>query len=309
MARTISVGVLVSQARWVSRLVRRMVEPRLWLLLWLCSNRDTAMARVVQGDDDPIAIPTEKPLPARGRARSENPIFIASLAAFCFGAAVVVRRRRSLPVWAPWAAIAVFASFAFWLTFHSAGFERIRPLIVEAILRASDDKQAWHTADRVLFLVRFNTWVALVAVGTLLAALYAASVRAVDREPDLDDLLRRREIAHWVLGFGSTLLVIAVFASEILVDWPASLLAKPQQAALKPLGEALTLLLGAVGTIALFAAMAPALAAYVLDVRRYRARTTVWFVEPEPRPAAQPSLPAKKPAQLPMTHWDSRRCR
>jgi hypothetical protein len=224
-------------------------------------------------------------------------LFAASLAAFCFGAAVVVRRRRSLPVWAPWAAIAVFASFAFWLTFHSAGFERIRPLIVEAILRASDDKQAWHTADRVLFLVRFNTWVALVAVGTLLAALYAASVRAVDREPDLDDLLRRREIAHWVLGFGSTLLVIAVFASEILVDWPASLLAKPQQAALKPLGEALTLLLGAVGTIALFAAMAPALAAYVLDVRRYRARTTVWFVEPEPRPAAQPSLPAKKPAQ------------
>jgi hypothetical protein len=135
--------------------------------------------------------------------------------------------------------------------------------------------------------------VALVAVGTLLMALYTASLRCPGRKPDREDLLRRREIAHWVLGFGSAILVISVFASDILVDWPASLLAKSQQAALKPMGEALTLLLGAMGTIALFAAMAPALAAFMLDVHRYRATTKP---EPEQR-SVPPPLPAPKPAQ------------
>src|SRR6266700_3340284 len=202
-----------------------------------------------------------------------------SIAAFGYGAAVVVRRRGRLPPWGPWA---VFA-----------GFARIRPLIVESILEAADAKQAWQTASRALVLVRINTWVALVAVGTLLAALYTASLRCPGRKPDRDDLLRRREIAHWVLGFGSAILVISVFASEILVDWPASLLAKSQQAALKPMGEALTLLLGAMGTIALFAAMAPALAAFMLDVHRYRAETKP---EPEQRSVAPPAEPAPKPA-------------
>ena len=216
-----------------------------------------------------------------------------SIAAFGYGAAVVVRRRGRLPPWGPWAVFGGFALLSIWLSFNSAGFERIRPLIVESILEAADAKQAWQTASRALVLVRINTWVALVAVGTLLAALYTASLRCPGRKPDREDLLRRREIAHWVLGFGSAILVISVFASEILVDWPASLLAKSQQAALKPMGEALTLLLGAMGTIALFAAMAPALAAFMLDVHRYRAETKP---EPEQRSVAPPAEPAPKPA-------------
>jgi hypothetical protein len=195
-----------------------------------------------------------------------------SIAAFGYAAAVVVRRRGWLPLWGPWAVFGGFAVLSIWLALNSAGFERIRPLIVESILEAADAKQAWHTASRALVLVRINTWVALVAVGALLTALYTVSLRYPDRKPDREELLRRREVAHWVLGFGSAILVISVFASEILVDWPASLLAKSQQAALKPMGDALTLLLGAMGTIALFAAMAPALAAFMLDVHRYRAQ-------------------------------------
>jgi len=218
-----------------------------------------------------------------------------SIAAFGYGAAVVVRRRGRLPSWGPWAVFGGFALLSIWLAFNSAGFERIRPLIVESILEAADAKQAWQTASRALVLVRINTWVALVAVGTLLTALYTASLRCPGRKPDREDLLRRREIAHWVLGFGSAILVISVFASEILVDWPASLLAKSQQAALKPMGEALTLLLGAMGTIALFAAMAPALAAFMLDVHRYRAETKP-EPEPEQRSVAPPAEPAPKPA-------------
>jgi hypothetical protein len=218
-----------------------------------------------------------------------------SIAAFGYAAAVVVRRRGWLPLWAPWAVFGGFALLSIWLAFNSAGFERIRPLIVESILEAADAKQAWQTASRALVLVRINTWVALVAVGALLTALYTASLRYPDRKADRAELLRRREIAHWVLGFGSAILVISVFASEILVDWPASLLAKSQQAALKPMGEVLTLLLGAMGTIALFAAMAPALAAFMLDVHRYRATTKTEAV-PEQR-SVPPPLPAPKPAQ------------
>jgi len=224
-------------------------------------------------------------------------LWAASTAAFCFGAAVVVRRRGSLPLWVPWAVLGGFAALSIWLAFNSAGFERIRPLIVESILKAADAKQDWRTVGWVLALLRINTWFALVAVGTLLTALYTVSLRAPEREQDLQDLIRRREVAHWVLGFGSALLVIAVFASEILVDWPASLLGKSQQVAIKPMGEALTLLLGAMGTVALFAAMAPALAAFILDVHRYRAKTApAWFLQPDQRPSTQPSAPAAKPA-------------
>ena len=220
-----------------------------------------------------------------------------SSAAFLFGATVVIRRRGSLLPWVPWAVIAGFAAFSVWLAFHFSTFELIRPLIVESILKSVDGKQSWQTAGFTLALVRINTCVALVAVGMLLTALYTVSLRAPDREPALEDLLKRREIAHWALGFGSAILVVAVFASEILVDWPASLLVKSQQLALKPIGEALTLLLGAIGTIALFAAMAPALAAFILDVHRYRARTsTVWLAEPEQKSLAQPAGPEPKPA-------------
>src|SRR6266852_5158755 len=98
-----------------------------------------------------------------------------SIAAFGYGAAVVVRRRGRLPSWGPWAVFGGFALLSIWLAFNSAGFERIRPLIVESILEAADAKQAWQTASRALVLVRINTWVALVAVGTLLTALYTAS--------------------------------------------------------------------------------------------------------------------------------------
>src|ERR1700694_367943 len=194
-----------------------------------------------------------------------------SSAAFLFGATVVVRRRGRLPPWAPWVVIAGFAGFSVWLAFRFAAFELVPPLIVESILKSVDGKEAWATAGFALALVRINTCVALAAVGVLLMALYTASLRRPDRKPTVKDLLKRREIAHWVLGFGSAILVVSVFASEILVDWPASLLVKSQQLALKPIGEALTLLLGAIGTIALFTAMAPALAAFILDVHHYRA--------------------------------------
>jgi hypothetical protein len=220
-----------------------------------------------------------------------------STAAFFFGAVVVIRRRGGLSPWVPWVVIAGFAGVSVWLAFHSTAFERTRPVIVESILRLVDGKEAWQTAGFALALVRINTCVVLIAVGVLLMALYTASLRDLDREPMLEDLLKRREIAHWVLGFGSSLLVVSVFASEILVDWPVSLLVKSQQLALKPIGEALTLLLGAIGTVALFAAMAPALAAFVLDVHRYRARTEpVWLVEPEQKPVAEPARPQPKPA-------------
>ena len=71
-------------------------------------------------------------------------------------------------------------------------------------------------------------------------------------------------------GLGAAVLVIAVLASKALLNWILSLLVPSQQLALKPIGDNMTLLLGAMGTIALSSAMAAAIAAFALDVRRYR---------------------------------------
>jgi len=205
---------------------------------------------------------------------------LVSVGAFVFGAVVVAHCHgpRALAI----AFVLVLpAPIAF--GFSEPAFERARPLVVESILKAADLNGSyspmavkdWSTPKTIIWLVRFNTVVALLGVGMLLMALYVTSIRACAAALTLQDLRKRREIARWVLGLGSAILVVAVIASEILVDWPPSLLASSQQLALKPIADAINLLLGVIGTIALLAAFAPAIAAFTLDVRRYRVYTPV----------------------------------
>jgi hypothetical protein len=203
-------------------------------------------------------------------------LLLVSIAAFAFGAVVVARRLGPASLTA---AVVWSLAVSLLLALYPPVFERVRPLIVEFILQAEDTKNflkpltfdGWETPKIVTGLIRINTGVGVMAVGMLLTALYAASMRASDEELTFDNLTERRWIARWVLGLGAAILVVAVLQSAVVVDWPPSLLVKSQQLAVKPIGNAMTLLLGAMGTIALFAALAPALVAFILDVGQYRA--------------------------------------
>lgn len=204
-------------------------------------------------------------------------LYLISAAAFMFAAAVVYMRSgiKALLV-----SIIGFTVVALAIAQNPRSFELIRPLVVDRVLNASDEQPAlrrlafdgYKTGDLVAGLVHFNTFIALLAVGMLLAGLYSVSVRRTGADLTLEDLKTRRFIARCLLALGSAILVISVVASKILVEWPPSLLTESQQLALKPIGEASTILLGAMGTIALFAAFAPAVVAYVLDVRSFRSR-------------------------------------
>ncbi len=119
-------------------------------------------------------------------------------------------------------------------------------------------------------LVRLNSIIGLIAVAMLLAALASASVRP-ENAPTHEELLSRLWIMRIVLALGAAVLVVAVLCSKIINEWPASLLSNAQQKAIAPIGEAVNLMLGASGTMGLIAALGPALAAFVLDRRAFRA--------------------------------------
>jgi hypothetical protein len=73
------------------------------------------------------------------------------------------------------------------------------------------------------------------------------------------------------------------------MEWPLSLILMRQAAGLRLLADALTLQLGAQGTIALIAAFGPAIAAWSLDAAALRRKSQPNFV------AATPTQPADPP--------------
>jgi hypothetical protein len=95
------------------------------------------------------------------------------------------------------------------------------------------------------------------------------------------------------LGLGSTFLVVGVLAQKALMAWPLALIDKDQAAGLQPLADALTLQLGAQGTMGLIAAFGPAIAAWYLDVLALRRKThSVGGVAKQKSPA-QPSIESR----------------
>ena len=213
-------------------------------------------------------------------------LFSVSAAAFLFAAACVAQRLGRAALLG---LILAFALIAYLFASYQFAFDRVRPLVVESILGAVDNRDfsnpllihGHQTMDLIVRLIKVDTWVALMAVGMLLASLYAVSIRHPEAKLTFSDLLTRREIARWVLGFGSAILVITVLASKVLLNWLLSLLVPSQQLALKPIGDGMTLLLGAMGTIALSSAMAAVIAAFMLDVRRYRDDNARGSVNPQ----------------------------
>jgi hypothetical protein len=230
-------------------------------------------------------------------------LYLASAAAIGFGLLVVGRRNGARLAFG---ALLCFVFFGYLVASAPAAFDLFRPLVVEHVLAAAANKLAppmnalaSGDADRSLFsqfvgglfrvdqfgdpavtgLVRLNSMIGLIAVGMLLAALASASVRPdppnspTDNELRLrhDELLLRREIMRIVLALGAAVLVVSVLCSKFLIEWPTSLLSKSQHDAIAPIGEMLNLMFGASCTMALIAAMGPALAALRLDRRAFLA--------------------------------------
>jgi hypothetical protein len=119
-------------------------------------------------------------------------------------------------------------------------------------------------------LVRLARMIALTAVGMLAAATASVSVRR-EKPPTHEELVSRLTIMRIVLALGAAVLVVVVLCSKILIEWPTSLLSNSQQKAIAPIGEAVNLLYGAFGTIALIAGLGPALVAFALDRQAFRA--------------------------------------
>ncbi len=86
-----------------------------------------------------------------------------------------------------------------------------------------------------------------------------------------------------------------MLASKALLEWPLKLLISEQRAVLEPLANAVTTHLGATGTMALFAVAIPALAAWRLDVARYRD-----LVRPTDEPPTEPPKDGLELASVPM---------
>jgi hypothetical protein len=221
-------------------------------------------------------------------------LYLASAAAFGYGFWIVGRRKGGARL--ALGALLVFVLAGHYVAANPRGFDLLRPLVVEDILAAANqlgrpfNVLTSGDADRSLFnqfvgvffdvnqfgdpavtgLVRLNTIIGLIAVGMLLAALASASVRP-ENPPTHEELLKRREIMRIVLALGAAVLVAAVLCSKVLIEWPISLLSNSQQKAIAPIGEALNLMFGASCTMALIAALGPALAALRLDRRAFLA--------------------------------------
>jgi hypothetical protein len=233
----------------------------------------------------------------RGRASyavASALLYLAAAAAMGFGLWVVGRRNGARLAFGA-LLCSVFLGYIV-ASYHEA-LDLLGPLVGEHILAAANKLEppmnvlASGDADRSLFnqfvgilfprvdqfrdpavtgLVRLDFMIGFSSVGMLLAAMASVSVRP-EKPPTHEELLSRRAIMRIVLALGAALLVVAVLCSKIRVEWPTSLLSNSQQKATAPIGDAVNLMFGASCTMALIAALGPALAAFVLDRQAFRA--------------------------------------
>jgi hypothetical protein len=233
----------------------------------------------------------------RGRASyavASALLYLASAAAAVFGFSVV---RRYSGARIAFGALLCFVFLGYIVASTPAAFDLLRPMVVEHILAATNklappmNVLASVDADRSLFnqfvgilfprdnqfgdpavtgLVRLDFMIGFSAVGMLLAGLASVSVRP-ENPPTHEELLSRLTIMRIVLALGAAVLVVGVLCSKILIEWPTSLLSNSQQKTIAPIGEAVNLMYGAFGTIALIAGLGPALVAFVLDRQAFRA--------------------------------------
>ena len=210
-----------------------------------------------------------------------NPLALASKYSYVvdavilvFAAVVVVRRFG----WTAYlAAIIVYGVVGHWIVYQSEWIQTLfrfgSPLFgvfdsVDATLSNLAPKDG--TRQFVAWLIMLDLWLASVPVGMLCLSLCVASIRPPQEFLNLDGLRERRLVIRWALALAATLFVLAIIGIKVSVDWPLDLLERSQADALKPVANGIILYASANHTLIMITMFAPALIAYVLDVRRYR---------------------------------------
>ena len=230
-------------------------------------------------------------------------LYLASAAAIGFGLLVVGRRNGARLAFG---AMLCFVFLGYFVASTPAAFDLLRPLVVENILAAAKQLGSPHELSRERrrgpFIVQSIRW------GLVPRRPVWRSGGDRSRAPEFHDrphrgrhasrgpgqcfgpagksakcanyeellsrheeLLLRREIMQIVLALGAAVLVVSVLCSKVLIEWPTSLLSNSQQKAIAPIGEALNLMFGASCTMALIAALGPALVALRLDRQAFLA--------------------------------------
>ncbi|AWM00813.1 hypothetical protein [Bradyrhizobium amphicarpaeae] len=211
-------------------------------------------------------------------AATSGVLYLVSAATLLFGGWIVFRRNRILF----FVGLTLCLVLAGWVTKAPTAYANAGQTFLKALLDKADQNvglfgplfetyrngASFKVSDAIKLIIDINTFVGLVAVGVALLAF--AVLCSPAEKLSLSSLEDRKSNLQRMVALSSAILVVATFASKVVMDWPLSLVVAPQAEALKPLANALTSHLGMTGTIALFAATAPALAGWYLDVRRYR---------------------------------------
>jgi hypothetical protein len=204
-------------------------------------------------------------------------LYVVAAATLLFAGSIVAAAGR-LPLLV--GGLIVFSGVAWIVAILPTAYENGGRLLLEQLfdkadesgifdtLRAAQTDQNFKISSAIHRLVLVNTFVGLLSVGLALLAFGVLAVRA-----DVSDLARgklekRLMAMRGLIFLSSLILVVATFASKVLLDWPLKLVAENQAKVLQPLAAALTTHLGVTGTIALFAAVVPAVVAYSIDVSR-----------------------------------------
>jgi hypothetical protein len=210
---------------------------------------------------------------------------LVSAVAFVFGSFVIVRYSNA----AVWLGVVVMFSLVTWfIASIDAQGEDIRAIVADNILARADADQLLKfmpAAENLKSLIWLGLWIGYLSVSIILASLFFTSVRWVERS-SLEGLKERMWFIRASLILGSAILVVVVFSSRAVFDWPLSLLQAPDQKALKPAADALVHKWGAIGSISLIGAFLPAIAAWYLDREAYRSVPQPPRVKEEAQPDA-----------------------
>ncbi|MGY8631368.1 hypothetical protein RAD15_02595 [Bradyrhizobium sp. 14AA] len=220
-------------------------------------------------------------------AAASGLLYLVSAATLLLGGAIVFRRSRTLFV----VGLVLSLILAWTVTKAPTAYANAGQTFLKLLLDQADQNpgvfgplfQAYKNAsfkvsDAIRLIIDINTFVGLLAVGVALLAF--AVLSGPEEKPSLPSLEERKSNLQRMIMLSSAILVVATLASKVVMDWPLGLIVTSQADALRPLANALTSHLGMTGTIALFAAAAPALAGWYQDVKRYR-------LDAPPAPAGQ----------------------
>jgi hypothetical protein len=220
-------------------------------------------------------------------------LFLVLSVTYLFAVIVVWSRlgwRRTISVLVVFAAIDVYcARYSFVLSGQT--------FIVEKLLNQADTFFPFvkplqvglaGTGTSADALVQLNNFFVFLPIGMGSVALFVLSIRPRDEALELGPLQTRLTLLRVLLGLASTCLVIDVLAQKALMEWPLGLILQKQADGLRFIADALTLQIGAQGTMALIAGFGPAIVAWSLDASALRRKMAQGGTVVLPKQSADP---------------------